>query len=72
MELFSADTTISKKMPMKHKKLALKVVYFSVIWADFSTANRPKTSPNLKLCSIKMAHRATYVYIMTLLAIRGM
>ena len=26
----------------------------------FSTANRPKKSPNLNFCSMKIAHRATY------------
>ena len=48
------------------KKLASKVAYFSLIWAGFSTANRPKTSPNFKFCSIKKAHRVTYIYIMNL------
>jgi hypothetical protein len=32
-----------------------------------SIANPPKTSPNLNLCSIKIAHRTTYIIcIMTL------
>ena len=38
-----------------------KVAYFSLIADIFSTTNRPKTSPNIKFCSmIKMAHQATY------------
>ena len=36
-------------------------------WAVFSTANQQKTSLNLKFCSIKIAHRATYIYVMTLM-----
>ena len=43
----------------KHKKLTSKAANNRVGWAVFSTANRPKTSPNIKFCSIKIAHRAT-------------
>ena len=46
MQFFSVDTTIFKK------KCPLKLAYFSFGWAVFSTANWPKTSPNLKLCFI--------------------
>ena len=40
-----------------------KIAHFSLIAVIFSTANQPKTIPNLKFCFIKMAHRATYMYI---------
>ena len=43
------------------KKLPSKVAYFTVQSEIFSAANWPKTSPNLKLYSIKMAHRGTYM-----------
>ena len=52
MQPFSADATIFKKEIFVHeniKKNALKVAH-----------NRPKTSPNLNLCSIKIAHHATH------------
>ena len=38
-------------------------------WAVFSTANHPKTSPNLKFCYKKMSHVPHDLYIMTLIAI---
>jgi hypothetical protein len=41
------------------KKLPSK--YFCSIAENFSTCNRPKTSPNIKFCTIKMSHRATYI-----------
>jgi hypothetical protein len=52
MQLFSADATIfffffaNENM----KKLPLEVAH-----------NRPKTSPNLNFCSIKIVYRMTYV-----------
>ena len=39
--------------PGKHETTALK--------SCFSIANRPKTNTNLNFCSIKIAHRTTYV-----------
>ena len=38
-----------------------KVGNNSLNWAVFSNANWPKTIPNLKFCSKKLAHVATYV-----------
>ena len=35
--------------------------YFSKIAEILSTACRPKTCPNFKLCFIRIAHRATYI-----------
>ena len=47
--------------PLKHEK-TLK----SCLWSEpnffFRIANQPKTSPNLNFFSIKIAHRAIYVY----------
>ena len=48
-------------MLSEHKKLHLKVANNTLVWAVFSNANWPKTRPNIKLCCIKIAHRATYV-----------
>ena len=42
------------------KKLPSKVAYFKAQSQIFSTAKRPKISPNIIFCSIKMAHRWTY------------
>ena len=42
-------------------KLSSKVAYNRPIFFLFSTANLPKTSPNLNICSIKIAHPATYM-----------
>ena len=49
-------------LPKRHKKLRSKLVKNSLGRAGSSIANRPKTSPNVKFCSIKMAHRATFMY----------
>ena len=46
-----------------------KVAYFTAI--IFSTANWPKTSPNIKLCFIKMAHRTTYLQWLWLWLLRS-
>ena len=43
------------------KKLPSKVANNCLGRAVFSTASRPKTSPNLKFCSIQMPHCATYI-----------
>ena len=54
MQFFSADTTM-----FFVRKTALK----SFSWSSqffFSTANRPKISPNINFCSIKNAHCAAY------------
>ena len=56
MQIFSVDTTIFKK------KLPSKVAKNKLGWAVFSTANRPKNSPNLKFGSIKISHYAIYVW----------
>jgi hypothetical protein len=47
------------------KKLPLKVAYFSLIWAVFSTANdtNPAEISNSDPCTLYMTHRATYIYI---------
>ena len=45
--------------------------YFTAQSEILSTSNRPKASPNLKSCCIKMTHRATYICIMTLLTSIG-
>ena len=37
--------------------------YFSKNAEIFKTTDRPKTSTNLKLCFIKIAHRTTYIII---------
>ena len=58
MQLFSADSTIFFK---KKKKMPSKVTNIRLGWAVFSTDNRHKTSPNLKLCFIKTAHGVTNV-----------
>ena len=61
MQLFSIDaiTILKKKCPWKHKEIALRSTGQSKI---FSTANRPKTSPNLIFCTIKIVSRGTYIY----------
>ena len=51
MQFFSADATL-KKCPWKHEKTALKSSFTAQFF--FSTANRLKTSPILKFCSIKI------------------
>ena len=51
--------TIKKNAHENIKKLPSKVAYFMAKSEIFSTANLPKTSPNLKFCSIKIAHHAT-------------
>ena len=43
------------------EKTPSKIGYVSKIGEIFSTAGRPKTSPNLKFCFIKIAHRVTYI-----------
>ena len=63
MQPFRADATILKKKFAHEnmKKTFSKVahgrpkLFFSV------NVNRPKSSPNLHFCSIKIAHRVTYV-----------
>ena len=37
------------------------VIYFMAQFEIFSTANPPKTSQNIILCAIKMAHRMTSI-----------
>ena len=54
MQLFSAGATMPQKILKKATNNRLG-------WAVFSTADRPKTSPNVKFCSMKIAHRATYL-----------
>ena len=44
---------------------------FSKIADIFSTASLPKTSPNIKFCSIKIAHRATYIQWLCHHPVRG-
>ena len=69
MQLFSADTTIffrklKKKQfdPENMKKLLSKVVHnWPKTFFFFSIANRPKISPNLIFCSIKMVPCATSI-----------
>ena len=61
MQLFSADPTIFLKKNFAPKNLPSKVANDRLGWAVFRTANRPKTSPNLKFCFIKIAHCATYL-----------
>ena len=53
------NTKNKKRCPLKHKKMPSKLTCFSLGWAVFSTANWPKTSPNLKFCFIYMSHRTT-------------
>ena len=43
------------------KKTPSKVAHNCRKMFFFNTANWPKTSPNLKFCSIKIAHRTTYI-----------
>ena len=43
-------------------KLPSKVEYFKAQSEIFSIANRRKTSENITFCSIKMAHRRTYIF----------
>jgi hypothetical protein len=70
MQLFSADTQILKKNAHENiKKLPSKVAHNQPNFF-ISTANRPKTSPNLNFCSIKNAHRATYVANTALYVVR--
>ena len=49
--------------PSQKKQFALTdpVVYFMAQFEIFSTANPPKTSQNIILCAIKMAHRMTSI-----------
>ena len=67
MQLFSSDATIfSKKiffLFFDHKKLKKppSKIAHNRPKLFFSIANRPKTSPNINLCSIKIVHRVTYV-----------
>ena len=42
--------------PHENMKKPSKVGYFSRIAEIFSTVSRPKTSPSLKFCSVKIAH----------------
>ena len=64
MQLFSADATIFKFIFFAHenmkKKRPQKLLVIGPIFF-FSTANVPRTSPNLKFCSMKLAHCTTYV-----------
>ena len=67
MQLFSEDATEFKKKNFKNaheniKKVPSKVAYFTAQSKNFSTANWPKTSHHFILCSIKMAHRGTFIY----------
>ena len=65
MQLFSADATMFKKKiniffaPENMKKTPSKVAHNRPRPFFFSTANRPKSSPNLNSCSIKISHRGT-------------
>ena len=62
MQLFSADTTLFNFFaPKNMKQLTSKELL--IIGPNFfvSIANRPKTSPNLNFCFIKIAHHVTYV-----------
>ena len=43
------------------KKLPSKIAHFMAQSESFSNANWPKTSLKLIFCSIKMAHRGTYI-----------
>ena len=47
-----------------------KAAYFTAQSEIFSNANRPKTSPHLIFCSIKMAHRGIYIIMTWLLLFR--
>ena len=70
MQLFSVGATILKKC-FAHEnvltKLLSKAAYFMTQFEIFSTANQLKTSTNLIFCSIKMAHRGTYIIMTWLL-----
>ena len=59
--LFSADATIFKKNGPENMKIPPSKVARNQPNFFFSTDNWPKTSPNLSFCSIKIAHRSTYV-----------
>ena len=64
MQLFSADTTIFKKKHFAYenmKKPPSKVAHYRPQFF-LIIANRPKTSPNLNFCTIKIVPRLTYVY----------
>ena len=64
MELFSADTTIfkkEKKCPPAKKKQYKNYQSSRLNWAVLSITNLPKTSPDLKFCSMEIAHLATYM-----------
>ena len=41
--------------------MPLKIRYVSKIKEIFSTSDQPKTSPNLKFCSIKIVHYTTFM-----------
>ena len=61
MQPFSGDVKIFKDNYICNKKMPSKAAYFTAQSEIFSNANRPKTSPHLIFCSIKMAHRGTYI-----------
>ena len=54
-----ADATIVlKKSPQNKKKMPWKEANnYSIGWVAFSTANPPKTSPNLNFCSIEKQYK---------------
>ena len=66
MQLFSAEATIFFRIKVKKiddenfKKLPSKIAHNRPN-SFYSIVKRPKTSPNLNFCSIKIAHVATYV-----------
>ena len=49
--------------PCNHEKPSLKLGYFTRIAEIFRNANRPNTSPNFKICFIKMAHKFVWNHI---------
>ena len=63
MQPFCADATIFKKKYFAHENMKKTLSKVAHNWPNFffSIANRPKTSPNLNFCSIKIDHRVTYV-----------
>ena len=58
MQLFSADATIFLKKTWKNHPQKLPII--GPIFMG-GIAHRPKTSPNLNFCSIKIFHCVTYV-----------
>ena len=71
MQLFSADSTIFLKdfknsfAPETMENPISKVGHHWPIFF-FSITNRPKTRTNLNFSSSKIAHRVSYLYVITL------